>query len=132
METLFRNQKRGKQLIDFAGLKYSGNRYGTDVDCLLEFQDKLFIFVEIKGKGATMPVGQRLALDRITDRLASTGVTACTLLAEHNTPDPNVNIDLSQCNVVSYRWNKQWKAPEVPMNVKQAADILLDYCNIKK
>jgi hypothetical protein len=46
---LIANRKLASQVIDFEGLNY-GKKMPTDIDAFMEFDDKTYIFVEVKKK----------------------------------------------------------------------------------
>ncbi len=48
------NEDHLTQFNDFSGLRY-GSIYPTDIDGLIEIQDKLFIFIELKYQEAKVP-----------------------------------------------------------------------------
>ena len=63
-EGLIRNTNQVKQAIDFKGLDF-GNIHPSDIDAVLEFDNKHLILFEIKRSGNDIPIGQRLLLKRI-------------------------------------------------------------------
>lgn len=63
-----RNKQLAEQIRDFTGLKF-GNITPTDIDGLIEYKNKYFIFIETKYKDCEMPEGQSLALTRLCDSL---------------------------------------------------------------
>lgn len=58
------NRARRQQIADMSGLRY-GKITPTDFDAFIEFDDRLFVFVEGKFAGAAVPYGQLLALRRL-------------------------------------------------------------------
>ena len=44
------NRRRALQIRDFTGLRW-GNITPTDIDALIDFGDKVFVFIEVKKKG---------------------------------------------------------------------------------
>jgi hypothetical protein len=72
-----RNREEVAMPIDFnIG---NGKIGGTDIDFLLEFDDKFLILVECKRVGAEIPTGQRLVLERIVDAWRRGGGKAVAL-----------------------------------------------------
>ena len=62
--SLIRNSKQTKQGIDFTGLQ-NGKIHPTDIDAVLEFDNKVLVLFEMKRKGNDIPTGQRLVLERV-------------------------------------------------------------------
>jgi hypothetical protein len=101
-----RNPERAAQLRDFSALRY-GNITPTDVDGLLEFSDKLYVFLEFKLGSAAMDYGQRLCFQRLCDALAIAEKIAIAIVAEHDTPIGK-QIDCAQSAVRCYYMDGQW------------------------
>lgn len=111
MKSEIRNENFLKRTVDFTKLKEDG-KMPTDIDAVIEFSDKLFIFIEFKHKTNTaMSVGQRVCYERICDRIQSTGVPCFVLQAEHNS---NGRIEASTCIVNFYRYKKEWRPTKEP------------------
>lgn len=118
------NRARAGQIKDFSGLRYK-NITPTDIDGLLDFANKVFIFFELKCEGTTLLTGQRLALERLTDNLEKAGKHSLTIVATHNT-DPDEDIGVATCRVVEWRYNQKWVKPkEKKYTVKQLIDLFL-------
>lgn len=123
-----RNRERAKQLRDFTGLRW-GKITPTDIDCYVEFWDRLFVFAEAKGKGLYVPFGQRLALERLCDAVAETGRIAVQLVLDHDTP-PEQDVDYGRCLVRAVRYQREWKEPDNPITCREAIDKLLGMVHI--
>ena len=121
------NRARAKQLRDFSGLLY-GNITQTDIDGLIEYQNKCYIFYETKLKGNPLPFGQRLALERITDDLAKIKPTIC-IVSEHDIKDPNQDIYVSLTPVLEYRFRGAWHTPKDLINARQLSDWFINTFN---
>jgi hypothetical protein len=117
------NEDHLTQFNDFSGLRY-GSIYPTDIDGLIEIQDKLFIFIELKYQEAKVPVGQKLALERITRAIDSIpGKRAFCFIATHN---DKKRIDVSQATVKYFMQKGEWKTPKRLVTVREAIDVLID------
>jgi hypothetical protein len=113
MEDIFRNRKRAGQLINFSGCEVGGNKLCTDIDGAAEYNNKLFVFTEVKMHGAELPRGQELFFERLVNRLhIPNDCYAICLIATHNTP-PDKEIMLKDCIVESYYWSGRWRQPRV-------------------
>lgn len=116
------NQKRAKQLVRFSGLKY-GTITFTDIDGFAEFGDKLFVWVELKHEGAEMPVGQRLALERVATAVEESGRPAYVLLATHDEP-PSNDIYMARCKVVRVFRRGKWHDKDGTKTVEDAVNAI--------
>ena len=67
MDNLIRNIGQVKQAINFSGLEYAAI-HPSDIDAVIEIDDRYIILMEVKRQGNTIPVGQRLLLERIADK----------------------------------------------------------------
>lgn len=76
------HRKRIGQVKDFAGLEW-GSITPTDIDMSLDFQGKLFVFVDFKYKDAPFPDGQRKHLEYLVDAIAKGGAKAVACVAIH-------------------------------------------------
>jgi hypothetical protein len=119
VQSLIRNEERAKQLINFAGLRY-GTGYPTDIDGMIEYHDKCYIFYEGKHVKATMTLGQRLALERVCDDLKTLKPTMVVCFV-HDTPTDQ-QIDISACKVKSCRWMGKWVDVKADITVKRLTD----------
>lgn len=106
------NRARFIQAIKFDGMKF-GRITPTDVDAAIEFDNRLFIFIEAKFVGRTIQTGQRLFLERL-----ATGVSnppykySISIVAEHYTPS-NEDVLLSGAIVRDYFRDGKWHKPLV-------------------
>jgi hypothetical protein len=123
-----RSKGYATQARDFTGLQY-GKITPTDIDALMDFQNKAFVLIEAKYTGGHMPFGQRLALERLVDIVEETGRKGLLLVAEHDNRDGD--IDFAKAVVVEYRMKYVWKIPRVPLTVRAAIDNFLAFVERK-
>jgi len=109
------------QVRDFSGLRYR-NITPTDIDALIDFANKAFIFIEVKHGEIRLPFGQRLALERLVDNLEKAGKLSFALIASHNT---DKDIDFAKCIVKECRYKRRWTNIKEEITVKQAIDKFL-------
>lgn len=123
METsgIILHRDRAAQIKDFSGLRFERGITPSDIDGAVEFDGRLFIFIELKLEGAPMPTGQRIMYERITDAIASSGTNAYTLIATHNFPCHS-DIDVSNATVIAYRFNGRWVNTSKGKSVRFAID----------
>jgi len=88
------NPERMKQIIDFSGLPCGM----SDIDGLVEWKDKGYIFVEIKTNKTPLPFGQKLALERL---VKDTGQhkKSIAIIASHNVYDSKMRVIAAECIV---------------------------------
>ena len=82
--SLIKNRDRAKQLLAFDGMQY-GRCRPTDIDLSMDWQGKTFVFVEMKGRGAPLTLGQKLHLEGLVNAIRAGGKTAWAIVAEHDT-----------------------------------------------
>ena len=99
---IIQNRKYAKQINNFSGLRVK-NITPTDIDGFIDFGNKKFVFIEMKYRGAKLPYGQRLALERLID---SCNKDAVLIIAQHDTESGD--IDVANSIVREYRYKKKW------------------------
>lgn len=115
-----RNSDFAGQLRDFSGLRY-GNITPTDIDALIEYHDKCYVFAETKFNGVTVPYGQLLALTRIIDDLKKPAVLFIT--SHHHAP--NEQIDMANTIVERVYFRGKWRQFE-SCRLRDAVDRFLN------
>ena len=123
MRGVINNRERKKQIVDFSGLLFPNGITPTDGDGFVEFDDRLFIWFELKVEGAPIPYGQKLALERQCDAVAQTGRHAAVFIAEHDTA-PDEDIDAASCSVRELRHLGEWRPPRQPVTLREAIDTM--------
>lgn len=123
-QSAIRNREYMRQIKDFSGLRF-GKIMPTDIDCFIDFGDRLFIFVEGKHTGAQLPTGQRLAIERISDACnCPPRRVAVAIIIDHN-EGSSTDVNYAETTVRSYRWNGKWMKPSIDgLTLKQAIDRL--------
>ena len=122
---VIRHRTRSLQVNDFRNLRY-GKITPTDIDGALEFNGKLFIFIEAKFIGTPIGRGQELFLERITDSLTFNPQRfAYAIIADHHHPSDE-DVDFSNMTVRTIRQNGRWKTPmQRGLTVRQAIDRMV-------
>ena len=108
-----KNIARQQQINDFANLTIGA----TDVDGLIEYKNKAYIFFEVKYKDKKMSLGQRIALERLVNDISRLNKKAILLLCEHDVSDTNMSIDVSSCRVRGFFYDGDWYYPDEVINV---------------
>lgn len=80
----------------------NGKIGGTDIDFLLEFDDKFLIIIEIKREGKELTTGQRLVLERMINAWRESGRKGIAIFATYKHLDEDGFINLQNCKVHSY------------------------------
>lgn len=130
--SLIRNSKQTKQGVDFTGLQ-NGNIHPTDIDAVLEFDNKLLVLFEMKRKGNQIPLGQKILLERVCNNWSLNGKIAFAIKIEHEFYNDDVDVPIEKCkatefyNVHTRKWHKTKKE-----NIIDILNILGDKYNIKK
>lgn len=63
--------------------------YPTDIDAMIEYKDSKYLLFEVKYEDSVVPVGQRLALQRMVDDFTKTGKQAIVIICTHHISNPN-------------------------------------------
>ena len=128
MDSLIRNSKQVKQVIDFTGIQ-NGKIHPSDIDFVFEFDNKFLILGEVKRYNNPIPMGQQLLLERIIDKWGEYGIA---IKVEHNFQNDDENIPLKECTVTrKYTLDKRWE-PVFPTNFKEFINNLGAEWNCKK
>ena len=95
--------KRLKQVLDFKGIGNS-KIHPSDVDAILEFDNKYLIIFEVKLEGVEVPLGQKILFHRIADCWQKTNGEAFVVYCTHNTnPEDIVSMENSTVRQVYHK-----------------------------
>lgn len=124
MKSRIKNPSRMKQLIDFSGLELDGGIYPTDIDGLIEYHDSEYIIIEVKHGKANVPIGQRLALQRMVEDFTFAGKQAIAIVCEHEVDNVNQPVVAADCIVREFYYGGEhmWRPPDNKMNVRELVD----------
>ena len=103
--SLIKNRTFISQIKDFSSLRF-GKISPTDIDAFLDFQNKLFIFIELKHGKPDLSFGQKLAIERLCDSCQSETRNSFAIIAVHAS---EADIDVGSAIVKSIRFKKEWK-----------------------
>ena len=118
-----RHKKRAKQIIDFKGL-IDGKMMPTDIDAVIEYKNKAYVFIEVKHIEAKLPFGQKLALERLVKDTEKAGKKSIAFVVVHETK-ADEDVDLGECNIRRYFFEGQWVFPETNINIRDAVNKFL-------
>jgi hypothetical protein len=127
--SLIRNKGQIKQGIDFTGIK-NGLIHPTDIDAVFEFDNEALILIEVKRKGNTLPIGQRLLLERICNNWKTK--KAIALFLTHRNYNSDELIELKKCELNKYYTNGRWKESKENDTLIEILNKLGEAWNIKK
>lgn len=114
-----RNKEHAQTLRDYSGMAW-GRITPTDIDGFVEFGDRVFVIVESKYGSAPLSVGQRLALERLSDAVSRS--RHCLLVVcSHNSPSDE-EIPMHECIVTQYRSGGIWRIPRSQTTLKAIVD----------
>lgn len=106
---VIRNRAFKQQIADFSGLTF-GKITPTDLDAFMDFNNKLFVFVESKHGNSQMPYGQQLAIERLCDACHKPPHRfAVAFVTSH---ESDGDIDFANTTVTKYRWEGKWITPQ--------------------
>ncbi len=107
------NRARFIQAIKFDGMKF-GRITPTDIDAAIEFDNRLFIFIEAKFVGREILTGQRMFLERLANNTNDPpNKYAISIVAEHCIPSDQ-DVILSDAIVRTYWRDGEWRKPLIP------------------
>lgn len=121
------NRSRAKQLVDFNGLHYNFGILPTDIDGIIEIDDKVYILFELKLIGNELPRGQRLCFERLVDKIGERSC-AVLLIAQHEIYDVEIDIPAAECIVIEWRNHKisYTEGKLIGKTIKEVIDIILE------
>ena len=106
---IIRNPAHKQRIADFSGLKV-GNITPTDIDAFMDFGNRLFVFIEAKYGEAELPLGQRIALERLCDASQKPPERiAIAFITRYDNPEGDINF--ANTSVTKYRWKGKWRVP---------------------
>jgi len=123
------NNARIRQVCNFSGLQF-GKITPTDVDAALEFDNRLFFFIEAKYEATPIKRGQMLFLERLADGLTSSpSKFGVSIIADHSaTTDQDINfLNLS---VRAVRWEKSWFEPDYEITAAQVIKDIIAHVEL--
>lgn len=112
------------QLRDFSGLQY-GRITPTDVDALIEYQDKAYILIELKTSGVKLEYGQRLRLKECA-MIGCELVKFCLSRTQHATRAKHRRLQYNRCRISIQR---NYVKLATTVQLKASLTDFLEYVN---
>lgn len=130
---VIKNPERCRQLIEFRHMLF-GDIAPMDVDAMIEYKGMAYLFYEFKLDGATMPYGQRLALERLADDCTSAGKKAVVFLCEHHEEDARKIVDAGNAIVKSVYFGDiaRWRTDIPIKTVSEWTKSFMEYVTKQK
>lgn len=119
--------KRIKQVVDFSG--FNNKLHPSDIDAVLEFNNKYLFLFEVKLEGVETPIGQDLLLTRIADAWQTEDKHSFVIYCEHNTKQDE-DVTLKNTNVVKIYHKYKNKIQNI--NTHDLLVNIANYWNIEK
>lgn len=128
MRGVIKNVARKQQINDFSGLLF-GKITPTDLDGVIEYHDRAYVFFEIKYCDTELLYGQRLCLERLVCDASKTGKHAVALVLEHNIHDTSQSVPAAECDVreIFYKSENGWVSPKYKCNAYEFTKKFFDY-----
>lgn len=123
--------ERMRQLIEFRNFRF-GTITPMDIDVMIEYHDKAYIFYEFKLEGASMPRGQKIALERLATDCIKAGKKAVVFLCEHTVTDAKQIVDGGNAIVKSVFFFGKWNPQEEPKTVSEWTRNFIAYVEKEK
>ena len=111
-----RNKEHAQTLRDYSGMSW-GRITPTDIDGFVEFGDRVFVIVESKYDSAPLSVGQRLALERLSDAVSRS--RHCLLVVCSHSSQSDEEIPMHDCIVTQYRSGGIWRIPKSQTTLRE-------------
>ena len=105
------DRRRRQQIVNYEELRF-GNITPTDMDGMIEYRGKGYVFMEFKLRAAPLKEGQRLCMERLVRDAWAAGKKAVALVLEHEVDDASRDIPAARCAVREYFYEpaKGWVA----------------------
>ena len=120
------NRVRARQIIDFRGLRYE-NITPTDIDGMIEYKNKGFVFYEYKLRDAKMSRGQKLALERLADAIWRGKKQSVVFLCVHEADNPFDDVDAANAKVIETYYHGKWHEKDGTRTVKEHTTSFLKF-----
>ena len=123
----FNYTQRARQLLRFDDLLLPDNVSPMDVDGFIDWHDRKRILIEIKTKGAKLPLGERLSLQRMVEDFSKAGKDSLAIVAEHTVFNRQEDVMVSECLVRELYTSREhlWRPPKKMITVRAIIDSFL-------
>lgn len=122
-----RNRQYANRVRDFSGLRF-GNITPTDIDGMIEYKNICYVYIETKFESASLPNGQRLALERQCDDMSKVK-PAIMIVASHNTDG---DIDVANTTVTEFRFRNAWHETQTTTTTKDLVTRFINWAEFER
>lgn len=122
------DKERKQQILDYSGIRI-GNSTPTDIDGMIEYKCKGYIFIEVKYGDKKLPEGQEKGFTRLVDDLYRANKKAVLLIVEHYIHDTNIEIPVADCYVREFYFEGKWRKPKKSIKAKDEIDNFISHLN---
>lgn len=126
MRGVIENRDRRKQIVDFSGMRY-GKITPTDIDGVIEYRNRAFIYIELKHRDAPLPRGQELYIERQVDVCRAGGKQAVAIVAEHGVDDTERDVDAASCKVRKIYYDGEWFDDGLTRSLREVVDSFISF-----
>lgn len=114
---------RAQQVNSFESLQV-GKLGATDIDAMIEYKDKGYLFIEIKYLDKQVPLGQRIALERLVKDTGNNKLSIA-LVCEHWESDTEKFVDVGNCFIreIFTSTEMKWRPTKTVMTVRELYDL---------
>ena len=128
METYFNNKEKAKQLVDYSLLFDKNVKMScSDIDGVVEYKDKCWIFFEVKQGDKELSLGQKIMYERMVNDLSKVK-PAILLVCSHNVDNPEEAIQLRETTVREIFYKGKWNKPSSTLNTKDVMNSFISRC----
>ena len=123
---IIENPARKRQILRFNNLTY-GTITPTDLDGVIEYKNRAYVFFEIKYRGAQVKYGQKLALERLVKDSAANDKKSVAIIADHYVDDCATDVDAADCKVreIFLFESPQWRATLIELRLGDFIELFL-------
>lgn len=112
--SLIKDRKMMNQITDFTGVS-NGRIHPSDIDAVMEFDNKVLILIEVKKNFVAIPMGQKILLERISSSW-HTPEKSIVIKVEHDKP-LSEDIVLKDCKVTRTFYKGKWATLDEPSDL---------------
>lgn len=117
-EIKIHTKDRIKQINDFSGLLRMRGIYPTDIDALIDYGGKSFIYIEGKVISTEFKKGQKMALENLVNSHDKAGHKSTAIVFRHDTPATEP-VMVASCIVETVYFGGAWHEQKKTITVLQ-------------
>ncbi len=122
---LINNRMKARQILAFDGLQW-GRCRPTDLDFSMDWQQRTYIFCEVKTEGSPLTIGQRIHLEGLVDAIRAGGRVAYAIVACHTTPDSFEDVLVAECRTDKIYGGDKWDIVDTQETLSATIDSMFE------